>query len=93
MAGAIGTGIDGELLQRAYLRERRPAARPRDQAIERGVVALEERLDAAVGAVTYPAIHAEAQRFVAQRVAKADALYAPSYTNLPRAHVGFRGAC
>lgn len=60
---AVEARLDRLLVQRADLRERRPAPRPGDEASDGGVVALKDGFHAAVDAIAHPAVHAKAQRF------------------------------
>ena len=68
-----------------------PTARPAQQCFDSMRFALQQRFDAAVGAVAHPAGDAEASRFIAQCVAETDALHAAIHANLAGPHAGSPG--
>ena len=65
---SAGSGVDLVDVDAVDARRGRPAARPRDRALDRRVVALHPRLDGAVAAVAHPA--GDAESLAASTIAK-----------------------
>src|SRR5205085_5311564 len=91
--GPIAVGLRWLIAHFVHLREPLTAPCPGDELRKRRRIALQQGLDAAIGAIAHPTRDAEPQRLIAQRVAVAHALHAPYDTNLPRPHASRPSRC